>query len=276
LASNDYYGRLALYVVITFGITWVCWWTLAPLVPAGSGVFASPTFATLYIVGGFGPAVGALLAVAWTPREGSLADYGRSLIRWRVSRYWYVAALLLPAGLALLLDLLAASFAAQKPSLPGLSDLARVPLIFATMILGGGIEELGWRGVAQPTLERRLNRMASAAIVGAIWSLWHLPLFFIHSVAQFGANFPLFAADVMGNAFLLAWIYAGTRSILLCILFHAASNTCATIGLDAWDGSALFAWIGPLAKIVLGALLIFLLGERGAAEPALKPPRPAR
>jgi hypothetical protein len=27
---------------------------------------------------------------------------------------------------------------------------------------------------------------------------------------------------------------------------------------------------------VLGALLIFLLGERGAAEPALKPPRPAR
>jgi hypothetical protein len=66
-------GRLALYLVMTFGITWVCWWPLASLIPSGSGVFSNPTFITLYLVGGLGPTLAALLAVAFTPHEGSLA-----------------------------------------------------------------------------------------------------------------------------------------------------------------------------------------------------------
>jgi uncharacterized protein len=69
----------------------------------------------------------------------------------------------------------------------------------------------------------------------------------------------LFAADVMGNAFLLAWIYGGTGSILVCVLFHAASNTSATMGLGAWDGSPQMAWIGPAVKIALGVALILWL-----------------
>jgi hypothetical protein len=57
----------------------------------------------------------------------------------------------------------------------------------------------------------------------------------------------------------LAWIYGGTGSILVCVLFHAASNTSATLGLNAWDGSPQMAWIGPAFKIILGAALILLL-----------------
>jgi membrane protease YdiL (CAAX protease family) len=257
--SGEQNGRFALYLVMTFGITWVCWWPLASLIPLGSGAFSNPTFSTLYIVGGLGPTLAALLAVALTPREGSLAAYGASLTRWRVPLAWYAAAFLLPPILAFTLDLLAARFGAQTPSFPAFRDLSRIPLIFLTMILGGGLEELGWRGVAQPMLERRFSGLTSAVIVGIAWALWHLPLFFIHGVSQYGANFQLFAADVLGNAFLLAWIYGGTGSILVCVLFHAASNTSATLGLNAWDGSAQMAWIGPAIKIALGAALILLL-----------------
>lgn len=244
---------------MTFGITWVCWWPLASLIPSGAGVFSAPTFSALYIAGGLGPTLAALLAVALTPSEGSLAAYAASLTRWRVAPAWYLAALLLPPILAFTLDLLAAWFGAQQPFFPAFHDLSRLPLLFLTMILGGGLEELGWRGVAQPMLERRLSRLASAAIVGVAWALWHLPLFFIHGVPQYGASFELFAADVVGNAFLLAWVYGGTGSILACVLFHAASNTSATMGLDAWDGSPQMAWIGPAIKIALGAALILLL-----------------
>ena len=257
-------GRVVLYLVLTFGITWVAWWPLTSLVPAGSGVFANATFSALYIAGGLGPTFAALIAVALTPAEGSFAAYGASLVRWRIPFRWYLAAFLLPPVLAFTLDLGAAWLGAQRPSFPALRDLSRVPLIFLTMIVGGGLEELGWRGVAQHGLERRLNRLASAAIVGVFWSLWHAPLFFIHGVAQYGANFPLFAADVMGNAFLLAWIYGGTGSILICILFHAAGNTSATLRLDAWDGSAQLAWIGPVVKIALGAGLTLLLPTQRA------------
>ena len=70
--NGEQNGRLALYLVMTFGITWVCWWPLASLIPAGAGVFTNPTFSTLYIAGGLGPTLAALLSVALTPREGSL------------------------------------------------------------------------------------------------------------------------------------------------------------------------------------------------------------
>lgn len=257
--NGEQQGRLALYLVMTFGITWVAWWPLASLIPAGAGVFTNATFSSLYIVGGLGPTLAALIAVALTPRQGSLQAYATSLTRWRVPLAWYLLALLLPPIVAFVLDLLAAWFGAQQPTFPAFRDLSRVPLIFLTMILGGGLEELGWRGVAQPNLERRMSRLPSAAIVGILWALWHLPLFYIHGVPQFGADFPLFAADVVGNALLLAWIYGGTGSILLCVLFHAANNTAATLGLDAWDGSPHMAWIGPAVKTALGAALILLL-----------------
>jgi hypothetical protein len=65
----------------------------------------------------------------------------------------------------------------------------------------------------------------------------------------------------------LAWIYGGTSSILVCVLFHAASNTSATLGLNAWDGSPQMAWIGAAVKIALGAALILLL-------PRFKQPNP--
>jgi membrane protease YdiL (CAAX protease family) len=271
--SDEQTGRLALYLVMTFGITWVCWWPLAFLIPAGAGVFSNATFSSLYIAGGLGPTLAALLAVAFTPREGSLAAYATSLTRWRVPIGWYLVALLLPAVLAVTLELLAARFGAQAAVFPAFHDLTRLPLIFSTMILGGGLEELGWRGVAQPMLERRLHRLASAAIVGVAWAVWHVPLFFIHGVPQYGANFPLFAADVVGNAFLLALIYGGTGSILVCVLFHAASNTSATMGLGAWDGSPQMAWIGPAVKIALGTALILWLAR--VRRPRAPSPREA-
>ena len=71
----------------------------------------------------------------------------------------------------------------------------------------------------------------------------------------------------METAFLLAWIYGGTGSILVCVLFHAANNTSATLGLDAWDGSPQMAWIGPAVKIALGAALILLLPLFKQAKP---------
>ncbi len=254
--SGEPSGRLALFLVITFGITWVFWWPLAFLVPEGAGVFTNATFSSLYIVGGLGPTLAALSAVALSPREGAPAAFGASLARWRVPPAWYLVAVLLPAVLAITLELLAAWFGGTAPFFPASHDLSRVPLIFLTMMLGGGLEELGWRGVAQPQLERHFTRLASATIVGVAWAVWHVPLFFIHGVAQYGASFPLFAANVLGNALLLGWIYGGTGSILVCVLFHAASNTSAALGLGAWDGSPQMAWIGPAVKIALGVALI--------------------
>jgi membrane protease YdiL (CAAX protease family) len=138
-----------------------------------------------------------------------------------------------------------------------------IPL-FLTMIIGGGLEELGWRGVAQPELERRLSRAAAALVVGVVWALWHLPLFYLPGVGQYGTSFAIFALQVVGLAFILAWLYAATRSILFCVIFHAATNAALAMGITTPTGHSGPAVAGAVLKLILGVVLVFAIRQRSS------------
>lgn len=253
--------RLAIYLATTFLVSWGAWWMLVGL--AGSPG-APRLFMTLYLLGGFGPAIAAALAVTGTSENGGANDYLDQLFRWRVSPLWWAAAFVIPLAFAASKEGVAIAAGAGAVVAAPLAPIARGVMLFPTMIVGGGLEELGWRGVAQPEAERRLPRLPAALMVGAVWALWHLPLFHLPGVSQYGRNFPLFAADVLANACLLAWLYARTRSILLCMIMHAASNTATAMGVLA-IGSPLEApaWIAAGLKLAGAALLLaFVSGPR--------------
>ena len=52
-------------------------------------------------------------------------------------------------------------------------------LFMPLMIYGGGMEEVGWQGILQPLLQKRFPFLIAVLIEGAVWSIWHLPLWFI-------------------------------------------------------------------------------------------------
>lgn len=60
---------------------------------------------------------------------------------------------------------------------------------FPIMIIGGGLEEIGWRGYLQPTLQKKWSSFISTLIVGGIWAIWHLPLWFVVGSNQMSMNF---------------------------------------------------------------------------------------
>jgi membrane protease YdiL (CAAX protease family) len=253
-------GRLALFLWTTFALTWCCWWPLAALARRGVTAYGDPSFMAAYVLGGLGPTVGAYVAVVATRRAAPLREYHRRLARWRVGASWYAAALGLPVVLALSARWAGAALAPGQGGGPSPEPWQRLFLLFPTMILGGGLEELGWRGVAQPELEQRTARLPATAVVGAVWAVWHLPLFFLAGVPQHGQSFPVFAVEVLATAFVLAWLYAGTGSILLCVLFHAAQNTCSAMGygIPASQGGARLA--AAVVKLLLGVALVAASG----------------
>ena len=49
---------------------------------------------------------------------------------------------------------------------------------------GGGNEELGWRGLLQPALEKKFSFPLATVITALVWVAWHLPLWLIPGTSQ--------------------------------------------------------------------------------------------
>jgi membrane protease YdiL (CAAX protease family) len=253
--------RLLIFLVTTFALTWGGWWSIAILSPVEGLTFGNPLILTLYLLGGFGPTIGAFIAVLATPADGSMREFAGRLFKWRVSAVWFAIAFGLPALLGLLHAAIALAFAPAGASI-GFEPLWRILPLFGMMIVGGGLEELGWRGVALPELENTTSKFLATLVVSVIWVAWHLPLFFIHGVTQYHGNFALFALYTSANSFLLAWLYFKTRSILLCVFFHAASNTTTAMIVLPESHNAAPDAISAAIALALGIALVLVPTRR--------------
>lgn len=85
----------------------------------------------------------------------------------------------------------------------------------------GSEEELGWRGFAQPQLQASIGASRAGLIIGLVWSLWHLPLFYFLPSAVGGLPLLFYIPLVSAFGLLFAWLYNGSGgSVLLCIVLH--------------------------------------------------------
>ena len=104
---------------------------------------------------------------------------------------------------------------------------------FAEIILISRTHE---RGYALNGLQARYNALFSSLILGVVWALWHVPLFFMkgtfqHDQLRFAT--PGFWSYIFGPiiiSVLFTWIYNNTnRSTLSAILFHFMINLTAEL-----------------------------------------------
>lgn len=250
--------RAAIFYLATFVISWGAW---APLVfhDYAEGPRPALTLA-LIALGGLGPTIAAYIAVIATRRTAPLAEFHARLLRWRLAPAWYAAAFVVPVllvmGSMLLAPVVDPHALAGTLLRPWYFWFALLPL----MVLGGGLEELGWRGVALP--ECQTNPVAAALVVGLIWAVWHMPLFAMPGTSQFDLNYAVFAIQSVGLGLILAWFYWRTGSILPCILFHASFNAAMGLGFSGGSFSLLLA----AASLLLGAVLMIGFRPRPSCD----------
>ena len=129
-----------------------------------------------------------------------------------------------------------------------------IPLVFLQAVfLYGGEEELGWRGIMQPILEKNIKYPVATMITGAVWGIWHIPLWFINGTSQ--QNIPFLFFFVLGIilSFWLAAIYKKTHCVFACNVFHGLTNTLLSmfviklnitlvLGLIAMSAYSIYLW----------------------------------
>jgi len=190
----------------------------------------------LVLLAAIGPMVTGISFTCLTRDREGRRDYWKRIVSFkRIPAKWYlVVFLFVPIlnGLAALIDFLAGGTGATwgEAALNLFSNPASIILSILFATLFPFIEELGWRGYLLDRLQDKYSALVSSLILGVLWSLWHLPMFFIRDSyqASLGIGTPafwLFFAGIIPLNFAFTWIYNNTnRSTLAVILFHAMVN----------------------------------------------------
>jgi len=145
-----------------------------------------------------------------------------------------------------------------------ISPIYMIILSLPYMLIGGGMEEAGWRYILQPELDKKYGFILSSLIVGIIWSIWHLPLFFIPEVGQYGTHFGLFAIFVVGLSFALGAIRKITNSVFLCVLFHCLINS--TLGTFAYSQTLLVSFITTILLMIVSTTAVYIYEKKTAVR----------
>ncbi len=227
-------GAILMFVILTFAITWGI---------GGAYIYfpdwMEPRFGELtglhplFVIGTWGPAIaGVILVLAFTGLKGLRAFLSRLLL-WRTALHWW---LLILFGLPLLFVIgsliKGGGILAELPE----EGLAVAFLITAVMLFLGPMEELGWRGVAQPLLQRFIAPFWVGILIGLVWGVWHLPAFFLAGVVHSSWDFATFLVGCMAAAVLVTPIFNRSKgSLLLPVLLHWQLNIPFWPDGQPWD-----------------------------------------
>ncbi|PFB65536.1 CPBP family intramembrane glutamic endopeptidase [Bacillus cereus] len=205
------------YVICTLIFTWTLWGLLISLIRLNITTFGTPLAMILFVFGGIMPAI---IAISLKKKYGSQEEF-RSFIKNIVNPKHHFSWYILIIILAFISCYLPTIFGGAKMQTP----LYVALLSFPIMIVGGGLEEIGWRGFLQPALQKRFSVFLSTVIVSGIWAIWHWPLWFIPGTNQTQRDFIAFIITTMAVSFLLTTIFNATKSIFMCLIFHALLNS---------------------------------------------------
>jgi membrane protease YdiL (CAAX protease family) len=234
------------YFAVTFLVTWSLWFASGVTSQTGSH---GPWF----LLGVFSPG---LVALAFTARRagsrGAVALL-RRLVAWQVSARWFIFALGYMAVVKLTAAIIYRTVWSEWPRFgtePWFVLLGAT--LMSTLVGGQAGEELGWRGYALPKLAERFGMGAGSILLGVVWALWHLPLFFAPAADTYHQSFPLYLLQVTALSIVMAWVYYRTcGSLVPVMLLHAAVNNTKDIvpsadlaGTNAWGlGHSAVGWL---------------------------------
>lgn len=246
-------SAVPVFFTLTFAWSWLFW-----LLSAGIQAKSAALAAALSVVASFGPGLAAAAVVRLQSGPVEFRRWLKRCLQWPVPWRWMVLAFLLP--LVIMAGVAVAHLALGGTLLPSPADgqLLLVPAVFVGVFFFGGPlgEEFGWRGYALPALQKRHGWRVASLMIGAVWGVWHLPLFFLEGSTQSQTPMLVFMLMIGALSVLFAWLFNHTGpSLLSALLLHTAFNAWAFLIPALPSDNA-----QRPSEVVVGVLVLLALG----------------
>lgn len=246
------------FYFLAFTISWVGW---VPSLATSWGVpgFSNPLWTVFLVLPAIGPALAAKFTNDW---QGYPPVSLNSLFRWPVAPQWYVLAVGLPLSVLWVANSLSHWLSTTSASSPVRGKSLAVFCLLSCLV--NPWEEVGWRGFALKRLQARHSVFTASLLVGSLWGIWHMPLFFVNQgpISMTMTPFWPWFIGILGWSFVMTWLYNGTaHNLLICSVCHVASNGFgALLGIDSY-------WALAVTKVSLALVVWLIYGSELTAVP---------
>ncbi len=256
---------VVVFFLVAFGIPWLGW-----TIRAVSGL-EGPGATVLFYTGDF-MTVGGFVAVAVAAGILGFRSLLRRYFQIPASVGWILFALFLPLVWNLIPTLIygATHGGIGRIDPAGLGQYF-APGVLLAMTTGPLGEEAGWRGFLQPRMLKRYSPLATSLILGVIWSVWHVPLYWDTVFAGFSSA-AAFTVSTMCFSVLMTVLWGFTRaSVFWAIIFHWSVNISGrVVGGVFPDIETPSSNLWEPATLVVVTVMVFVLVGRERLERKLE------
>lgn len=222
------------YVVLTFGVTWsvVALFIMFPqYVPA----FLGPMSVThpLYILAVWAPGLVAMTLISITTGFAGLRRYFGRLVKVQAAWSWWAFVLLVLPALKIVGAMLNGAPVGEWLIIQPFWAVLGISIF---MLFLGPVEEFGWRGFLLPLMQRVMTPALAGLIIGLLWSVWHIPAFYLDGTPHTAWSMIPFIIGVTSVGVVMAVVYNKTNgNLLFPILMHWQLNIAFWPEAQPWE-----------------------------------------
>ena len=252
------------FFVVTFLWSWIVLIPIALLINFGIveiDVSNLLIFLPISLIGALGPAAGAFFSLYTINGKGSVREYCKKFLSLKFGWKTWIYMFLIFGGAYFIAWIIPEFFGENRVS--AFIPVYIFPVYLLLMVfMGGGQEEIGWRGYILPFLEKKYGLITGSLILGIIWSIWHIPLWFIPGTTQVYMNFIAFTFMTIGYSYIFSWIIELSSNRLLSgLVVHAIANGFAvifpTLIMDK-NANQIRFWIYTVIILIIGIIVVLI------------------
>lgn len=266
------------FFLVTFFYSWTLW---LPFVLVGLGVVKQSELLTALMypaiaLGAFAPLFAAVTMIAGKAGWSEVRQFFKQALSFRVKWIYVVLAFLLPliitAGTHYItnlsgIDSLPNTLLPEDLTVPAI--ILIVPYFVLMLLVGGGQEEFGWRGYAQEPLQQRFGVVSGSIVLGVVWGMWHLPLWFMPGEGHAYYSFLAFMLFTVSFALIIGVLYnVSGKKLIIPLIIHAMSNASVPffpiIHMEKVPQPGYWMWTGLNVLVALSLSIWFLNKSRNS------------
>ncbi|OZV68181.1 CPBP family intramembrane glutamic endopeptidase [Winogradskyella aurantia] len=225
-----------IFLLMTIIWSWTFWFIGLNLLANGINQESIGKFLIFFFTGVYGPTISAIATTLIFDGFTGVLSLLKKIFIWNVPFKNYLYIILLPIFFIIIGIGLYNIFIGDIGSFDLMAFIS-IPTILGAGFYAGPLgEELGWRGFLLPELQKKYTNLKSAIIIGVIWFIWHIPLWW----APFGTlvsgesisflTVTTYFLMLICLSIIITWLVINSKgSVLVAILFHLSINAGITL-----------------------------------------------